>query len=441
MVCKVCGTNNAEDAVFCKHCGRRLDGKLICKSCGAENDGDALFCDKCGTSFTAKSAVAVNEMQGEITLRPRNSNWKRVVEIIGWAFAMLGLLFVAIFTFLIGTRVTAGVDDYDLSDLLGNLGHNMYYFFSDVYKDINEKTASLPNAYKAAELLPAIIGTVAAAGVILAVCILTTVAICRFVAYVRGKSQKDFAKPTIAAYFMYVIGSLILLSVEHASISVLIEGITITAGLALNPATVAGIAVAGACLAVFILSRVINNVAKYAKLNNLLHGIFSVVSVALLAIVLVFLPRAGLGYSENDGTYGMTMSLPIMQYMEGLIIPMLPRVAKEMVLAVTTQIVQVVFLSLVSVAIIYQVCNVCQEKKNISLIFSIPVLLFAIAYLVLTVEYGKIVANYSGTDAMNYTNPIISLVFAVLAFALSVAQLFFRNKPQPAIEYDLQLNS
>lgn len=49
MICKVCGTDNAENAKFCKTCGNRLDGVIICPACRAENSGQNRFCDSCGT--------------------------------------------------------------------------------------------------------------------------------------------------------------------------------------------------------------------------------------------------------------------------------------------------------------------------------------------------------------------------------------------------------
>ena len=34
MICARCGQENQQDAVFCKKCGRRLDGNSICPTCG-----------------------------------------------------------------------------------------------------------------------------------------------------------------------------------------------------------------------------------------------------------------------------------------------------------------------------------------------------------------------------------------------------------------------
>ncbi len=55
MYCKFCGYENEEDAVFCIHCGKKLNGKLICPSCGIENEEDARFCKECGEELLKTS--------------------------------------------------------------------------------------------------------------------------------------------------------------------------------------------------------------------------------------------------------------------------------------------------------------------------------------------------------------------------------------------------
>lgn len=68
MVCKKCGYQNHNDAVFCSGCGAKLvcPEKNICKRCGSENERNVLFCNQCGTDLrntrhkiSVKAIVAV----------------------------------------------------------------------------------------------------------------------------------------------------------------------------------------------------------------------------------------------------------------------------------------------------------------------------------------------------------------------------------------------
>lgn len=47
MICKNCGVDNKEHALFCSGCGQKL--KNICPNCNYENEEGSKFCIKCGT--------------------------------------------------------------------------------------------------------------------------------------------------------------------------------------------------------------------------------------------------------------------------------------------------------------------------------------------------------------------------------------------------------
>jgi ribosomal protein L40E/uncharacterized membrane protein len=46
--CRKCNEENEMDAIYCNHCGEKLNIKTECKQCGAINEGDSKFCNKCG---------------------------------------------------------------------------------------------------------------------------------------------------------------------------------------------------------------------------------------------------------------------------------------------------------------------------------------------------------------------------------------------------------
>lgn len=57
MICKKCGNENNEEAVFCSKCGSRLSDKIPCSKCGKENDSNALFCIYCGNKLEESNEV------------------------------------------------------------------------------------------------------------------------------------------------------------------------------------------------------------------------------------------------------------------------------------------------------------------------------------------------------------------------------------------------
>ncbi|MDE5722546.1 MAG: zinc ribbon domain-containing protein [Clostridia bacterium] len=72
MDCKFCGTDNFEDATFCRKCGKRLDGQITCPECGRQSPDDSIFCSYCGTRLSDKKTCEKcgSEYEGEGELCP-----------------------------------------------------------------------------------------------------------------------------------------------------------------------------------------------------------------------------------------------------------------------------------------------------------------------------------------------------------------------------------
>src|SRR5262250_2231684 len=61
MICPECQSENSFDAIFCDHCGTRLE--TACAECGEPNRGGATFCKKCGQRLDRVGAVALKTEQ------------------------------------------------------------------------------------------------------------------------------------------------------------------------------------------------------------------------------------------------------------------------------------------------------------------------------------------------------------------------------------------
>ena len=61
MICTECQAENSFDAIFCDHCGARLE--TACPECGEPNRGEAKFCKKCGQRLDRVGVVALKTEQ------------------------------------------------------------------------------------------------------------------------------------------------------------------------------------------------------------------------------------------------------------------------------------------------------------------------------------------------------------------------------------------
>lgn len=61
MKCSFCGTENHDDAKFCKQCGNELKSN-ICPGCGREIDMDnVIYCKYCGTNIAGGNTVIFDD--------------------------------------------------------------------------------------------------------------------------------------------------------------------------------------------------------------------------------------------------------------------------------------------------------------------------------------------------------------------------------------------
>ena len=135
MKCSVCGSDNPEQAVFCKHCGKRLDGFVQCKSCGqfvpqeifcincgqrldgkieCKNCGQFVpqetFCINCGAPLAEQKEQRVRE--SAVTHCNANINQAAVKKILGYIStftAIIVSLLTLIFVFFTGIKTSASI--------------------------------------------------------------------------------------------------------------------------------------------------------------------------------------------------------------------------------------------------------------------------------------------------------------------------------------------
>ena len=435
MECLACKTTNNDDALFCKHCGKRLDGKQSCPSCGADNDFDALFCNKCGAPMmdTVKKRRPTASSDGEVTLDSvagaQPSSWKRVLEIIGWVFAMIGLFFSVLFTFFIGmgAKVTGRVDGVSAS---ASVKYNIYYFFSDAYQQVSTDVTRLSEYEFIVSYFPAIIGTIVAVGVIVSVITLASISVVRFVKYVRGKSERDFAKFTVATYLVFLIGAVVLLGLQYVSAYISSSSGTYNVVMEIDSATKAGVIIGGISLFAFVALRFAVNGRKILQKENVLKLIFCAVAIVVCGVLLGILPQGAITIKEVSesyytGTYTEKTSYSVFYLVSLYMLGSSNTVPTDAVfISVFALLAQVVMVVLVAVTLLNQLVNILGAKTKNPLALSIPTFVFAIGYLGLVVGLkGIMFQDISDGISINTAIPIVILIFAALNFASSIVQV------------------
>lgn len=179
MQCIFCETQNPEGALFCKKCGRRLDGMSLCTACGKTTPCDGEFCIHCGANRNApvylmpvrfpapeaSGSTAADEAARSVAaplkegaagagaapvpketvkekrktaasrqkgMSPGTTALLRKISDIG---ALAAALISVVFTFLIGVSVTIGAGGVSAGNPM--TGYNLFYYFGDAYQALS----------------------------------------------------------------------------------------------------------------------------------------------------------------------------------------------------------------------------------------------------------------------------------------------------------------
>lgn len=96
MNCPFCGTENTDDSLYCKKCGRKMSGTVTCPACGASAPADGEYCTRCGAKLNTHAPAQVERE------KPHPAAWRQVLVTVGNALAVFAALASVIFLFCLG---------------------------------------------------------------------------------------------------------------------------------------------------------------------------------------------------------------------------------------------------------------------------------------------------------------------------------------------------
>lgn len=422
MQCQRCGTENPADAVFCKQCGMKLSAGT-CPACGKTLPENARFCSFCGTPVPAQTAPQQPAPKPRASAKSKDTAQK-VLGYVGNACAMMGALISFIFVFLIGTSIAGTGTAPGISEIPMEMqGSSLFDYFGRAYDSVAaalEALRSYPSYYPTSLYLSTVFGTVAAAAALIATSVLFILTLVRFLLNLSGKTQKSAGGLGLATFFSFLVGALLFLSVERASIDLTynVTGYTtvnVSAASVLNGATVAGICIGAVFVAGSLGCAIARGGREQGQREALFRYIFcgiglvlSVTFFALLTDGCIQLSQT-LASGDTTATMGMTIGF--------------------------TGILQIIGYLSLSVAADTTGAAIPVEYTgdfNLVLILSLIglVLLFALGavLVVLAVKYGESLAQRrKRTFALSVTAAVLAILCAVFAAIVADKAAYLLN--------------
>ena len=451
--CAFCGKLIPSDSVFCTYCGKRIDGKVICPDCGIEVDGS--FCPKCGKKVAscggdaeinyganASEEISFGATDGdlfersEVNIRsggagaPKNVGgakklkgmaiFKEIVKYLAPSLTLAAMVLLFIFSFFIDSKVVVDSNwgGYDLGDMVENLGGKggIFYYFGNFYKDLKSSYGQL----KPVILLPAI-GLTASLGInLLASLTMLTIATVKFIKSVCAKKYANLFPLFAWSFATFIVAACAMKGFESMRIAVEYENVSAAIGVIMNACARTGIILAAVFATVAAVLTCVAKGKAFLKINSMGKAIAYSVSFILVTVQLALMIFCAVDASSNQ---------------EGLIMDVnfsfgaLSFVAEECAINLLPKFnfapyilgyISFYGLLIGTAVLIAGMISSFNDKKGSTLAFvgGIITVCFAIFYLVMAIVTAKdLFTVMDGEAAFGFAYAIATLVLALFAGA------------------------
>ena len=344
MQCFNCGTENPQEATFCKKCGRKLDGTALCSACGKYTPADGEFCIYCGSNRNAPvwlmparfessvpaaggaeaapaATAAMRVCAPAATAQPAPRDQRQIkakvktdasaAAAVGMAngimgkialiLSAVGALIPLIFVFLIDNSYSMGAGGVSGGS---PMGYSIFHYFGDAYKSVFDTQSVLGNA----ALMGAVIGTVCSVVAIGGTAAAFAFTAVRAVKIFKGKADGGLLAPAATTYAAYVGGAALVLvcMAQRAELA------GVSTAMVANIGTVAGIVLGGiVILAACVLSAISQGMGgniKFFAVNagsKCLYAAFAFAAIGLAGgcAAAVSVPDMDAGFTYGIATF------------------------------------------------------------------------------------------------------------------------------------------
>ncbi len=459
MICKHCSTENEESAVYCKNCGERLDGKKKCPKCSAFIDGDAVFCTACGTRVDGKTVCkncgkvyegnfcpACGEAQEQAKpdgvnkmSQKRESDWKKIVSLVGLSVGFVGAVVAFIFMFFSGISIKIFSSSDEISASMTATGNilgafNIFDCFGNNFDFISvlETTDNYTEVVPEACWFYAILQTIIASATIILTTTFFIISVCRFIKTLLGRKTKSAENFMFATVISFLAGAICFRSLVFMQISGISSSETARINYRLNGATVAGIIVSLIFCAIMFASKI--TVKGSALRGMVLYKTIFSGACAIISVLLLLILGGQFTVRENSASEIMKVTsgfVFIVAYIfaaygtksSSYTVQEIRKANTAFSLGLTGHIITLVLIVLLAIFAVYSAIEAIDDKhKSIAgIILASIVTLLSIVFTVISgvgLNCIKWIANQSGSSSINVVFRLNVLSFALIVFAL-----------------------